>query len=120
MAATKKPTALLLQAINDADKTTLQSVLKSMCEASDEFCEEASKRLLVTRVHKLVDLEDEESNEEPEPARKKQKRDVFITEMPVSRYATCSACHKRFDTTENREDSCQLHDGLSHDFAHRY
>lgn len=112
--ATIKPSSALLRAINEADKSTLQSVLKSMCEASDECCQEASQRLLVSQVHRLVGLEDDEkSNEETGPARKKQKRDAL-----VSRYETCSTCHKRFDTTDNGEDSCQLHDGLSLDPVH--
>ena len=109
MAAIQKLSPLLVQAIENADKVTLQAVLKSMCESSLECTEQASKRLLLTRVHEVVSLDDEEDRDSG-PARKKQKRETHIA-GPTSRYETCATCFKRFDVTNNREDSCQLHDG---------
>ena len=116
MAAPPKLSPLLLSAISHADKATLQSVLKSMCESSNECKAAASQHLLVTRVHEVVDLEDGDGDEDETeveskgPARKKQKRETLVA-AEVSRYETCATCHKRFDLTRNDEDACQLHDG---------
>jgi hypothetical protein len=103
-----KPSPLLLRAIDNADKATLQAVLKSMCESSNDITAAASLRLLKTKVQEVVDLEDDENDRTP--ARKKQKRETVVATQ-VSRYETCATCHKRFDTTDNAEDACQLHDG---------
>lgn len=116
MAGPSKLSPVLLSAISLADKATLQSVLTSMCESSNECRAAVSKHLLVTHVHEVVDLEDGDGNgkegdvESKGPARKKQKRETLVT-SEVSRYETCATCHKRFDLTRNDEDACQLHDG---------
>ena len=112
MAFPIKSNPLLLHAIDNADKSTLQAVLKSMCESSVECSEQASQRLLVTRSHEIVNLDNEGENDTQDsgPARKKQKRETHVAES-TSRYETCATCLKRFDVTDNREDSCQLHDG---------
>jgi len=102
-----KLSPILLRAIDNADKATLQAVLKSMCESSNDITAAASLRLLKTKVPEVVDLEDDDDRT---PARKKQKREATIASQ-VSRYETCATCHKRFDTTDNAEDACQLHDG---------
>ena len=111
MAAPYKLGLQLLQAIDDADKTTLQRVLKSMCEDSAECKKAAEQRLFLIPVHVVVEIEDDTSDRDAGPARKKQRRETPISDNPVSRYETCATCRNRFDILDNQEDSCQQHDG---------
>lgn len=108
-APSAKLSPLLLSAISQADASTLKSVLIFMCESSPACTAAASQRLLVTRMHEIIDLEDGDEAETG-PARKKLKRENVVA-AEVSRYETCGACHKRFDVMRNGEDACQLHHG---------
>jgi hypothetical protein len=110
---TQDEVGVLLAAIDKADLRALRSVLKSMCESSEACRTEAAQRLLLsvpTRRNKK--RKSEHSPQGAEAAGKSSKK-----AKTVSRYEMCITCEKVFDITDNREDSCQTHDGQVYFFS---
>lgn len=110
--ATGQPSALLLQAIDNADADVLRIVLKSMCKSSSECSKQASQRLLAASAKSapgkrktVIDLTDE-----PVSAKKKQKLEEEGG-APAVRFKKCLACEAQFDVTKNHKKACRTHEG---------
>ncbi|ETS79020.1 hypothetical protein PFICI_08873 [Pestalotiopsis fici W106-1] len=91
-------------AIEKADLKALRSVLKSMCESSEECRKQAAQRLLLSVPTGSNKRKSEQSPQEAEDASDNKKAKTV-----VSRFEKCITCKKVFDITTNRDDSCQTH-----------
>ncbi|KAH0283665.1 hypothetical protein KCU62_g8875, partial [Aureobasidium sp. EXF-3399] len=89
----------LKYAIDHTTLSRLQSLLKSVCDASQEARVLVEGQLLATPTT-VIDLTDEHEH-----------TPTTYTGVKRQRYAMCEHCKEEFDVLENDEESCQYHDG---------
>ncbi|CAJ2514115.1 Uu.00g022340.m01.CDS01 [Anthostomella pinea] len=106
--SSKTDTDLLSQATDKANAEVLQSVLKSLCKASEECRKEASKHLLLSTSTRTAEKRkpDDSSAKSPSTS-KKQKAEETLT----SRYEKCITCKQVFDIEANDDNACVTHEG---------
>lgn len=99
---------LLTEAIDKLDLPMLQSVFKEMCDASEEFRQEAAARLLITVPPMKRPASDSGLQDDAGPNKRPKLEDDSTAHF---RHEPCQNCNQVFDVTKNTKTSCRYHDG---------